>query len=146
MAKRSRTTTTNNSTTSVVGKRANPVVIANSPLRLPRPMTPPVFPLILLEDRRTFHPDGPRRYPAAFKASAVQQVFKDGSGRKNKALVRKSSTLYTAPPQYVGFRQPNSVAICIRRKVRRQVLLAFGRGGAGNRKGKRTYKSKFHCN
>lgn len=44
-----------------------------------------------------------------------------------------------------GFVTPRSVAICIRRKVRRSVLLAAGRGGAHHTKRKRNSYSEVRC-
>lgn len=103
------------------------------------------YPLILLEDRRTFHPDGQFRLPAARYRSDTQLVPKgrsNGSRGKSRSV---RSVLYSAPPAAVGFARPDRVAICVRRKTRRQVIFASGVGGTKVRRGKRTYKSGFHC-
>lgn len=116
------------------------------PVVLPRLFT---FSPILLEDRRTYHPDGPQRAPAAYYRSDTQLIAKGGKSHvkgKSRPLGSLWSLRYNAPPAYVGFRRPDRVAICIRRKTRRQVLFAAGVGGGRVRPGKRTYKSGFHCN
>lgn len=96
-------------------------------------------PLYLLEDRRTYHPDGEFR-------SFVSQP------RLSARIVAKKAKTYGGHYTFgihgspaVGFSRPSRVAICVKRKTRREVIFAAGRGGAGNRKGKRTYSSKFHC-
>ena len=96
-------------------------------------------PLYLVEDRRTFHPDGLFRSPVAQPRSAARIVAKKAKtyGGHYTFGIHGSSA--------VGFSRPGRVALCVKRKVRREVLLAIGRGGAGNRKGKRTYSSQFHC-
>jgi len=38
-------------------------------------------------------------------------------------------------PVHLGFRQPHRIALCIRRKSRREVILAIGRGGGGGAQG-----------
>ena len=103
------------------------------------------YPLILLEDRRTFHPDGQFRLPASRYRSDVRLVPKGSSHARGKSRSVRS-VLYSAPPVPVGFARPDRVAICVRRKIRRQVIFASGVGGGKVRRGKRTYKSGFHCN
>jgi len=99
---------------------------------------PPVTP-ILPDDRRTFHPDDPYRAPWASPRYAAQLVVKNG-----RKAVFKGVKLYQAPPATVGFRRPDRVAFCVKRKTRREVLLALGRGGR-NKRGKRNYTSQFSC-
>lgn len=111
------------------------------PVVLPSVFT---FSPILLEDRRTFHPDGQFRLPAGRFRSDTRLVIKGGSNGKSKGSLRQ--VLYNAPPSTVGFSRPDRVAICVRRKTRRQVIFAAGVGGGRVRRGKRTYKSGFHCN
>lgn len=103
----------------------------------------PVTPIIN-DDRRTFHPDDPYRAPWASPRYSAHLVVKDVGSRSVKARSGNRSW-FEAPPVNVGFRRPDRVAFCVRRKARRQVILALGFGGAGNRKGKRNYSSQFHC-
>lgn len=114
------------------------------PMVLPRVLT---FSPILLEDRRTFHPEGPYRAPQARYRSDTQLVIKGGSNVQKRSMGQVRQVRYSTPSAYVGFRRPAHVAICIRRKARREVLFALGVGGSGAvRPGKRTYTSGFRCN
>jgi len=78
------------------------------------------------EDRRRYHPEGRYRPPAAFLRSA-------------RALV-------AGPAHQIGFRAPNRVLLCIRRKQRREVLHALKRTGKGARSPRRrNYWSDVSC-
>lgn len=130
-----------------------PVVTATPRVRpMPSPRLSPYnslsqMPPILLEDRRTFHPERQFRPPAAYYRSDTRLVSKVVAPNGKRSIARPLWSLqYTDTPHTVGFARPDRVAICIRRKVRRQVLLAAGVGGKRVRKGERTYKSGFHCN
>lgn len=102
-------------------------------------------PILALEDRRQFHPDGPFRLPAARYRSSTQLVPKGVAHGRPVSKGQIRPVLHYAPPQSIGFTRPSDVAICVRRKTRREVLFAIGAGGGRVRKGKRTYKSRFHC-
>jgi len=47
-------------------------------------------------------------------------------------------------PQALFFEKPRSVTLCVRRKERREVIMATGNGGA-QRKGRRTPESNIRC-
>nr|DAW08222.1 MAG TPA: hypothetical protein [Microviridae sp.] len=78
--------------------------------------------LQLVEDRRTWHPDGlyrpirtitskrPRLRPVAFTSSKLRNTL----------------------PVKLGFDIPKKVAICVRRKQRKEVLFAKHKTGAGS--------------
>lgn len=69
-----------------------------------------------------WHPD-PLRPPKAFMRSATRLVVKSTpNALRNDTLSHR-----------VGFAVPKKVAICIRRKQRREVILALGKGGKGAR-------------
>lgn len=78
-----------------------------------------------LEDRRTFHPEGRLRPARASFRSATQLVPRPG---RRAALATRASVLV---PSRVAFKVPNRVAICVRRKSRREVLFAKRVAGAG---------------
>lgn len=61
-------------------------------------------------------------------ASPVNQVVPDG---------RRS--------EYLRFAVPSQVLICVRRKQRRQVLFALGKGGSGHRNPKWKAESRIRC-
>lgn len=88
-------------------------------------------PSSLGEDRRTYHPAGPKYRPAE-------------SPRRHLVAV-KPVQLFTAKP-VMAFDAPRHVAICVRRKVRDEVLHALGKvGRGGSRKRRRNQNSKVRC-
>jgi len=98
----------------------------------------PSLPLVSLissftevSDRRTYHPSGPSR-----SARSTSRAHHD--------LVSPSPFGRFSGSYGVGFKNPERVLVCIRRKQRREVLLAKGRGGA-NRKPRRSYYSDVRC-
>ena len=96
---------------------------------VPRPIVtpPPPKPLRLLEDRRTFHPDKMTR-----PAGAVTKKATRLRAGRSSSISRPHGPL----PHHVGFSIPKQVAICIRRKIRKQVLFAKNktRKGSGSRR------------
>lgn len=75
-----------------------------------------------LEDRRRYYP-APHIEPArATRRSATQLV-------PNRPVVRKKDV-----PQSVQFNTPKSVALCVRRHTRKEVLFAKRYAGRGGRK------------
>lgn len=81
-----------------------------------------------LEDRRTFDPMGSFRPAAATSRYARSLDVPEG---------RKFSPL-------VGFQAPEKVAVCVRRKIRKEVIIAKGGSGSGKRK-RRTWFSSVKC-
>lgn len=102
-----------------------------------------------LEDRRTFHPQGAARPAAGFfvprhrlvvRAPARRSVTVTGPG-----LGASPSQDFFSPPIGVGFQAPRQVAVCIRRKVRKQVMHAKGFAGGKVRRPRRTEYSGVIC-
>lgn len=100
---------------------------AYSPFVSPSPRVfrslPPLYSpsLTAFEDRRTFHPAGPLRPAFSFDRGA-------------RRLVAKATSLHGGLSARVGFAVPKKVAVCVRRKQRKEVLHAtnfFGRGAGG---------------
>lgn len=88
--------------------------------------------LLSLEDRREFHPAIRWLRPArALRRDAARVVERHGGTQARRAVF--------------GFNVPNLVSICVRRKVRREVLLAMGRGGGGKRRPRRNSWSDIVC-
>lgn len=80
-----------------------------------------------MEDRRAFHPDGKTKRPIdAVPRSAARLKVAPASVRQNPLKL----------PGRVAFTAPNGVAVCVRRKNRREVLFALNRTkkGAGSPK------------
>lgn len=108
-------------------------------------------------DRRTYHPEGRVRpalttsgTPARVTASPVRQRgFSLPSrsspklGKLAKRVVPKSTT--KPAREMFGFKAPKRVWICIRRKMRRQVLHALKRTRGVSGKRKRNYYSNVRC-
>lgn len=86
-----------------------------------------------MDDRRLFHPQGSLRPAGALSRGARRLVV--------------APSVSTAPGDFsrIGFAVPKKVALCVRRHVRRQVLLAKGRGGGAHRPPKRNYWSDVEC-
>lgn len=89
------------------------------------------------EDRRAFHPLKHAR-PAitTFKRADARLLIDD-----RKVDVKKPSRL----PFGVTFAVPQRVAICVRRKRRKEVIFAKGVGGSKTRKPRRTEFSDVRC-
>lgn len=112
-----------------------PHAVSQRPLAtLLRPAPPPIKPLQLIEDRRTYHPLGADR-PA-------RQV----SGHPSKPLRVTPSRKFKIPTQ-LGFTDPRQVAVCVRRKQRKEVLHALKKTGKGkrHRRPRRTWLSNIRC-
>jgi len=90
--------------------------------------------LRLLEDRRFWHPLGQRRPAQSFRN--VNHSLKIPSGR--------STSKY--PLHTVGFVNPENVAVCVRRKIRKEVLFAKRKTGKrGQKKPRFNWFSKVSC-
>lgn len=135
MARRSRS---NNRT------RAMPVAIAR-PLRVrPRPVLPPYRPydafagkLTVLEDRRQFHPMRAWRPAFSIPRAAARLVAKEPRNARRFGAQTRA---------VIAFANPRRVLVCLRRKARREVLLALGQGGGRKgRKPRRTEYSDVRC-
>lgn len=103
-------------------------------------------PLYLQQDGRTYHPDGRNRPDIAVPRSAGRLVVRSvyGSGKAVRVAANPFATVKWGAER-VGFATPRKVATCVRRKIRREVLLAFGRGGAGNKKPRWRASSHISC-
>lgn len=86
-----------------------------------------------VEDGRTFSPDPDQRLRRISGSRPVR--------------------LASAPPSRVGglldtypvVRSPEHAIVCVRRKIRRGVILAKGKGGGGHRKGRKGRNSNIWC-
>lgn len=110
----------------------------------------PLVDLKNLEDRRTFSPDG-FRTPAKSIRSPRHRLTE--SITYPKSLQRKSLR-YTKYPTFspvvtvnrIAFEHPEEVAICVRRKIRKEVLHAKKKTGRRGQKRKRfSWFSSVSC-
>lgn len=90
-----------------------------------------------VEDRRAYDPSG--QFRAARKRSGAQATIKLRQPQRSKAI-RPSY-----PSFQIGFSQPKSVIICIRRKIRKEVLIAKKRPRGRGVKARRNFWSDIQC-
>ncbi|AZL82999.1 hypothetical protein [Apis mellifera associated microvirus 43] len=130
--KRSRSKARDHSTIATHSVRWNPIRAASLVRVSP-------VDLRIFEDRRTYHPAPAERPALSFGGRPVQ--LKPAYNRNR--VSRSGGSLLTSALSY-AFRAPPNVLICVRRKMRRQVLLAKGKGGA-NRRGRKNSFSDVRC-
>lgn len=89
---------------------------------------------VVLEDRRLWHPE--RVFRPAFSLT-----------RSAKRLVLKSPTKHQAAKLSEGlkFADPRKVVICVKRKIRKQIMHVIGAAGGKVRKPRRNYWSEVSC-
>lgn len=91
--------------------------------------------LRLVEDRRQWHPVGPQMPARAWNRNATRVI-----------VPRYAKLAGTAVTAKLAFSGPSSVAICVRRKRRREIMFAKGFGGRrGQRRPKRNWYSSIRC-
>lgn len=78
-----------------------------------------------IEDRRTFHPLRELRPARATRRASARTV------------VSPAKLAGRFPPTGLSFSVPRDVAVCVRRKTRREVIFAFKKAGKGSRARKR---------
>lgn len=116
---------------------------------LPLLPTSPLSRLSDIEDRRLFHFEGADR-PALLDDGTPARVHVVDR-RKNRNRVKPKAfrfgpKIYSQTKAIVAFQEPERVAVCVRRKARREVLFAKKRAGRGGmRSPKRTWLSKISC-
>jgi len=95
-----------------------------------------------IQDRRQFHPDRPYA-PAGVFSGVYQRKIIDRPVRAPNGFLSPSVDI--APGRF-GFAVPEKVAICVRRKRRREVLFARRGTGKGSRaRRKYNYFSTINC-
>lgn len=117
------------------GQRALSQISANPRLLL-RPISVSLSPsridLRIFEDRRTWHP-----------VRFARPVVSVGPRSDTRLMVKPAKTFSPA----VTFANPKRVLVCVRRKVRKEVLHAFGKtgGGSSRRPKRRNQFSDVSC-
>lgn len=127
--------------TSAIANRRLPVSALYSPV----PYTNSY--LRTIEDRRSYHPEGTYRPARLFNES--RHRLRAISASRSRSVARSR---YRAPQGFgqlvhsVGFVRPQKVLICVRRKIRREVLHAKGVAGRrGLRRPKYNWYSQVSC-
>jgi len=98
--------------------------------KITKPFLTPVTQNILAQlDRRQFKPDISVRAPGPVKRSQARLTV--GGGHKVRGQVSPSSLSHR-----VGFAVPNKIAICVRRKQRKEIMHALKHSGKRGGQGK----------
>lgn len=102
----------------------------------------PTQDLLQIEDRRTY-------WPGHLATQWEPAVRLSGSPARLQAAQKpvRASNVYRlgSPPSRILFKAPKRVLVCVRRRQRREVLLALGRGGGYHRPPRRNVYSNVHC-
>lgn len=110
--------------------------------------------LLLSEDNRSWHPNPvrPARSVGTSKAHRLSIGPATSPGRRRRAALKRPALTtpalnsWTFPTSRVVFQNRTKVAVCIRRKIRREVILAGGFGGGGRRRRpRRNINSSVGC-
>lgn len=102
-------------------------------------------PLTDLEDRRAFYPgDLPTNWAPARTVGGTAARLRVVPGARPRSLpTTQARTLW--PSAAIGFQNPPSVLICVRRQRRREVLHAIGAAGTRVRRPTRNEYSSISC-
>lgn len=100
------------------------------------------------EDRRKWHPEGAYAPAKSFNRSK-HTLIEIGTSKRTSGSRNRSSRYNISPTSFVskiGFQYPKKVLICVRRKMRKQVLHALKKTGKkGQRRPKFNWYSKIRC-
>lgn len=103
-----------------------------------------------IEDRREWHPEGPRRPARSTNRSRHRLTEHKTITRRESPIRDPMSGLREFPATSetfrIGFEEPKQVAVCVRRKQREEVLHAFKKTGkVGQKRPKRSWYSNISC-
>lgn len=90
--------------------------------------------LMQVEDRRRYHPLGSMA-PAATLSRRDQRRLVEKTQHVGREVRRASFDPFASwvmPAAKLGFAVPKKVAVCVRRKQRREAMFATGKSGGGN--------------
>lgn len=101
-------------------------------------------PLTVYEDRRTWNPEGSTAPARSF--SSPRHRLKVSTPRRPENY-RPTTYPWETVPVGIGFRNPSRVLVCVRRKMRREVLFAKKHAGIGGNQYKHHTNeySNIHC-
>ena len=107
--------------------------------------SPTVQSLRLYEDRREFHPEGRNRPARSFTRHVhrLRAVTPSKGTRRSRSVVHD---VWRGVPHRIGFVRPERVLVCVRRKMRREVIHALKKNGkGGGKKPRLNWRSKIKC-
>jgi len=129
----------------------SPIATFQVPVFQPLPLLPtsPLSRLSEAEDRRLFHFEGPNRPALLDDGTPARTHVVDRQKNRNRVKPRAfrfGPKIYSQTKAILTFQQPERVAVCVRRKARREVLFAKKKAGRGGmRLPRRTWLSKISC-
>lgn len=117
------------------------VVSFNTNRRLLPSVYTPRRNLGVFEDRRFFHPEAPYAPARSFSKTRHRIVYPTPVRR-----VKRSAQNISYPSPHVVFANSPKVLICVRRKIRKEVLHAYRKTGkVGQKRPRRNFYSDIHC-
>lgn len=127
-------------------------VITNTVSVLPLSLSPPrfrqleIFPSLQeFEDRRLWHPEDPISPARSFTTSRHRLSLVDSPSRYQYSLKKNYRNLNQTKAR-ISFVDPHRVLVCVRRKVRKEVMHALRHAGrSGQRKPRRNAYSSVSC-
>lgn len=117
-----------------------------APVSMATPLAIPSGHLLDIEDGRLWHPDadhGALTIGGRFAHVVVHK--RPVIGRANTIWSGRGLPVGVQVPVGIQFESPLKVVTCVRRKVRRQIMFATGRGGKFHRKPRRSWRSDIKC-
>lgn len=95
-------------------------------------------PAISFRDLRTFHPEPDRKPTYVNRRDSARLVVPSKRETPKGRMVRYD------PPASVAFARPRDVAVCVRRKRRREVLHALRHAGAGGGRKRKRRRARWN--
>ncbi|AZL82957.1 hypothetical protein [Apis mellifera associated microvirus 51] len=107
-------------------------------------------PLVVFEDRRQWHPEG--KYAPARSFSSSRHRLREvpgisrGNSRNDRSRRSSGFRLHDPGPLKIGFGNPSRVLVCVRRRIRKEVLFARRKTGrVGQRRPRFNFYSQISC-
>lgn len=98
------------------------------------------------DDRRQFHPEGAFRSPRGFYTGDARSKISQRAYRSAADPIRRHRYLMSLGAEQQAFTVPSRLMVCVRRKVRREVLHAKREAGRGGmRRPRRNFLSSISC-
>lgn len=86
------------------------------------------------EDRRLWHPENNNAPAKSFNRSRHRLIVPKRNNRSVSAPSYSLHHLFEALPVTIGFEAPKKVLVCVRRKVRKEILFALNKTGKRGQK------------
>lgn len=100
------------------------------------PLSRLATPLVMIEDRRSYHPDGYVRPLRTLSTSRHRLTSRTVVHATRSTAKRNLPNLFSLKNDRIAFQAPDKLLVCIRRKRRKEVIHATGQ--AGSRRAQKT--------